>query len=156
MGYPAATGRVPVPADGAALAATAIGQGSVVLSPLQLAAIAADVARGAVRPPRLVAGAPADGAAPSPLPPTVVADLHTMMASVVASGTAAGTGLPAGTFAKTGTAEYGSGNPLPTDAWLMGWHGDIAFAMVEQNSKGNGGPVDGPVVARFLRALPAG
>ena len=30
-----------------------------------------------------------------------------MMLSVVQSGTAAGTGLPAGTHAKTGTAQYG-------------------------------------------------
>ena len=155
MGYPAFPGRVPAPPDGASLAATAIGQAAVVMSPLDMAAVAADVGRGSVRPPRLVAGAPSDSASSSPLPPAVVAGLRPMMASVVATGTAAGTGLPAGTFAKTGTAEYGSGNPLPTDAWLMGWHGDVAFAMVVQNSKGNGGPVDGPVIAAFLRALPS-
>jgi cell division protein FtsI/penicillin-binding protein 2 len=85
------------------------------------------------------------------------------MASVVASGTAAGTGLPPGTFAKTGTAQYGQGSPLPTDAWLIGFNNqvaagqDIAFAMVTVDG-GNGGPADGPVVARFLRLLrqPAG
>ena len=155
MGYPAFAGKVPAPADGAALAATSIGQAGVVVSPLNMAAVAADVGRGSVRPPRLVAGAPADAVPPKPLDAGIVADLRSMMASVVASGTAANTGLPAGTYAKTGTAEYGSGNPLPTDAWLVGWHGDVAFAMVVQNSKGNGGPVDGPVVARFLGALPA-
>lgn len=153
MGYPAFPGKVPAPGDGAALAATAIGQAGVVMSPLDMAAVAADVARGSVQPPRLVAGAPADSAAPKPLDPGIVAGLRSMMASVVTSGTASGTGLPAGTYAKTGTAEYGSGNPLPTDAWLVGWHGGVAFAMVEQNSKGNGGPVDGPVVARFLAAV---
>ena len=155
MGYPAFAGKVPSPSDGADLAATSIGQAGVVVSPLNMATVAADVARGSVRPPRLVAGAPADSASAAPLSPAVVADLKSMMAAVVTSGTAAGTGLPAGTYAKTGTAEYGSGNPLPTDAWLIGWHGDVAFAMVEQNSKGNGGPVDGPVIARFLGALPA-
>ncbi len=36
-------------------------------------------------------------------------DLRSMMLSVVQSGTASGTGLPAGTHAKTGTAEYGPG-----------------------------------------------
>jgi cell division protein FtsI/penicillin-binding protein 2 len=155
FGYPAAAGRVPAPSDDAALAATSIGQASVVLSPLNLAAVAADVARGSVVAPRLVAGAPDDSVAPRPLPGAVVADLHSMMASVVTSGTAANTGLPAGTFAKTGTAQYGQGNPLPTDAWLIGWNGDVAFAIVVQNSTGNGGPVDGPVVARFLAGLPA-
>ncbi len=152
MGYPAAAGQVPAAKDGAALAATAIGQAGVVVSPLALAAVAADVARGTTRPPRLVAGAPDDSAVATPLPVGVVSALRQMMAAVVTTGTAAGTGLPAGTYAKTGTAQYGSGNPLPMDAWLMGWHGDIAFAMVEQDSKGNGGPVDGPVVARFLAA----
>ena len=75
-----------------------------------------------------------------------------MMAQVVASGTAAGQGLPAGTFAKTGTAQYGSGHPLPTDAWLIGFKGDIAFAMVVVDG-GEGGPTDGPLVARFLSGL---
>ena len=45
--------------------------------------------------------------------------------------------------------------PQPTDAWLMGYRGDIAFAMVLQGT-GNGGPTDGPIVARFLNALGAG
>jgi cell division protein FtsI/penicillin-binding protein 2 len=155
MGYPAFPGRVPEPRDGADLAATSIGQASVVASPLELAVVAGDVARGAVLAPRLVTGAVGQMAA-RPLPAAAVSNLHSLMASVVTSGTAAGTGLPPGTYAKTGTAQYGSGNPLPTDAWLMGWRGDVAFAMVVQNSNGNGGPVDGPVIARFLDALPPG
>ena len=154
MGYPAFGGRVPAPSDTAALAATAIGQAGVVVSPLDMAMVAADVAGGTVRPARLVAGAPADTAAGQPLPAATVTGLHRMMASVASSGTAAGTGLPAGTYAKTGTAQYGTGNPLPTDAWLVGWHGDVAFAALVQDSKGDGGPVCGPLVAHFLAALP--
>lgn len=154
IGLPAFSGRVPAPKDGADLAASSIGQAAIVSSPLGMAMVAAAVGSGAVRPPQLVTGT---GTPPQarPLPAAVVQDLRQLMASVVATGTAAGTGLPAGTYAKTGTAEYGSGNPLPTDAWLVGYRGDIAFAMVEQNSKGNGGPVDGPVVAKFLKAIPA-
>ena len=155
MGYPAFAGAAPAPTDGAALAATAIGQAAVVVSPLNMAMVASAIGRGAVRPARLVTAAPDDTAAPSALPATVVAELRAMMASVVTAGTAAGTGLPAGTYAKTGTAQYGRGNPLPIDAWLLGYHADVAFAMVEQDSTGNGGPVDGPIVARFLDALPA-
>ena len=82
----------------------------------------------------------------------MTAGLQQMMAQVVTNGTASGTGLPAGTYAKTGTAEYGTGTPQPTDAWLIGYRGDIAFAMVLQGT-GNGGPTDGPIVARFLDAL---
>jgi cell division protein FtsI/penicillin-binding protein 2 len=160
LGLPAFSGRVLAPKDQADLGATAIGQGSVVVSPLAMAMVAAAVGSGTVRSPQLVTNAlpntsPPNNTGGQPLPSPIVDQLRSMMASVVSSGTAAGTGLPAGTYAKTGTAEYGSGNPLPTDAWLVGYKGDVAFAMVVQNSAGNGGPVDGPIVAKFLDALPA-
>jgi cell division protein FtsI/penicillin-binding protein 2 len=145
-------GQVPTPRDAAGLAQTAIGQARVVVSPLAMAMVAAAVDTGSVRAPRLVSGAPDDTAPSHPLPPAVTAGLQHMMGLVVTAGTAAGTGLPAGTHAKTGTAEYGSGTPQPTDAWLIGYHGDIAFAMVLQGT-GNGGPMDGPIVARFLNGL---
>ena len=89
-------------------------------------------------------------AAPVSCPRSVVSDLHEMMASVVTRGTAAGQGLPAGTYAKTGTAQYGTTKPLKLDAWLMGFRGDIAFAALVVNSAGNGGPTCGPIVAKFL------
>jgi cell division protein FtsI/penicillin-binding protein 2 len=155
MGLPVFGGRVPVPLDLAGLAQTAIGQAQVVVSPLMMAMVAAAVDSGQVRAPRLVAGASDDAVAARPLPAGVVVDLQQMMAQVVAEGTAAGTGLPPGTHAKTGTAEYGQGTPQPTDAWLIGYRGDVAFAMVLQGT-GNGGPTDGPVVARFLDALNSG
>lgn len=120
-----------------------------------MAMVAAAVDTGVVRAPRLVAGTPDDTAPIRFVPPAVSAGLQTMMAAVVTNGTAAGTGLPAGTHAKTGTAEYGTGTPQPTDAWLVGYRGDVAFAMVLQGT-GNGGPTDGPIVARFLDALPPG
>ena len=79
-----------------------------------------------------------------------------MMARVVASGTAAGTGLPAGTYAETGTAAVRLGAAAqPVDAWLMGYRGDVAFAVVVQNAPGNGGPTAGPIIARFLNAIGA-
>jgi len=154
MGIAAFGGSVPTPRDAADLAATAIGQGRVLVSPLDMAMVAASVASGSVRAARLVAGAPDDAVAAAPLPASVLDDLRQMMAEVVAVGTAAHEGLPGGTFAKTGTAEYGTGNPLPTDAWLIGWRGDVAFAMVEVGG-GLGGPTDGPIAARFLDLLAA-
>jgi cell division protein FtsI/penicillin-binding protein 2 len=152
IGLNAATASVPVSPGANGLAAAAIGQGQVLVSPLNLATVAAAVDSGVVRQPRLVVGAPDDTAPTSKLPAAVVAQLQQMMAAVVVSGTAANTGLPAGTHAKTGTAEYGSGTPPPTDAWLMGYDGGIAFAVVVQGT-GNGGPTDGPIIAKFLRAL---
>jgi cell division protein FtsI/penicillin-binding protein 2 len=154
LGLTAFAGSVPQPVDGADLAATAIGQSRVLVSPLDMAMVAAAVDTGTVREPTLVVGAPGSMAATTQLPSAVVSGLHTMMASVVASGTAAGQGLPSGTYAKTGTAEYGTTNPLKLDAWLVGFRGNIAFACLVVNSPGNGGPTCGPLVAKFLDALP--
>jgi cell division protein FtsI/penicillin-binding protein 2 len=148
-------GSVPRPSDKADLAATSIGQGRVLMSPLSMAMVAAAADTGTVRSPQLVTGASGGSAsATSQLPADVVSDLHEMMASVVASGTAAGQGLPAGTFAKTGTAQFGTSKPLKIDAWLMGFKGDTAFACLVVNSNGNGGPTCGPIVAKFLNGLP--
>ena len=149
-------GSVPRPTDKADLGATSIGQGRVVMSPLSMAMVAAAADTGTVHPPELVVGASGTGATAAPttqLPSDVVNDLHEMMASVVASGTAAGQGLPAGTFAKTGTAQYGTRTPFKLDAWLMGFKGNVAFACLVVNSNGNGGPTCGPIVARFLADL---
>jgi cell division protein FtsI/penicillin-binding protein 2 len=160
IGVTAFSGSVPKPVDGADLAATSIGQGRVLASPLNMAMVAAAVDTGTVRAPTLISAA-SDGAgsstnttAATQLPAGVVSGLHTLMASVVASGTAAGQGLPAGTYAKTGTAEYGTAKPFKLDAWLVGFHGDIAFAALVVDSPGDGGPTCGPIVARFLDALP--
>jgi cell division protein FtsI/penicillin-binding protein 2 len=155
-GLPAFTGSVPVCVGQTDLAASAIGQSKVVLSPLDLAMVAADVDTGTIREPFVTEGAPDEHAATSKVSAALDSDLHEMMLSVVESGTAAGTGLPAGTYAKTGTAEYGNSTPLSIDAWLMGFNGDIAFAMIDVDAPGDGGPTDGPIVASFLNALGTG
>ncbi len=157
LGLVSFDGSVPQPSDQADLAATSIGQGRVLMSPLSMAMVAAAADTGTVHSPQLVVGASgssATGTAASQLPSNVVSDLHEMMASVVASGTAAGQGLPAGTYAKTGTAQYGTTAPLKIDAWLMGFKGDTAFACLVVDASGNGGPTCGPIVARFLNDLP--
>ena len=159
LGVAAFAGSVPSPSNEADLAATTIGQAQVLVSPLNMAMVAAAVDTGQVRAARLVTGAPDDSVPPAPVPAKVVSDLHEMMAQVVATGTASAKGLPPGTYAKTGTAQYGHGNPLPQDAWLVGFNNrvfsaDIAFAMVTVNG-GEGGPTDGPIVARFLDLLHA-
>jgi cell division protein FtsI/penicillin-binding protein 2 len=151
IGVPAFAANIIEPQSRTAMAAAAIGQDTLTFTPLGMAMVAADVDHGGVLAPRLVAGAGDDRIAPRPLPPAIVAGLRTMMSHVPETGTAAGTGLPPGTFAKTGTAQYEQGGRLQTDAWLMGYRGDIAFAIVFQNSGAiDGGPRDGPLIARFL------
>jgi hypothetical protein len=159
LGLPAFAANVPRPASPTELAADAMGQGRLTFSPLGMATVAASIDSGSVRAPRLVADAADDRLPASPLPGRIVSDLREMMAGVVTSGTAAGTGLPAATHAKTGTAEYGTGpeSKLKLDGWLMGYDGDIAFAIVTHDTGGaDGGPVDGPIIARFLDALGSG
>jgi cell division protein FtsI/penicillin-binding protein 2 len=146
-------GSVPTPTDGADQAATSIGQAAVAVNPLNMAVVAAAVDTGTVHEPVLITGAAP--AATSTLPAAVISGLHTMMLSVVQSGTAAGFGLPSGTYAKTGTAEVGPANALKTDAWLVGFNGNIAFAALVIDAPGNGGPTCAPIVAKFLHAIGA-
>src|SRR5215211_6126763 len=170
-GVPAVTSRVPPPSDRADLAAEAFGQGRVTASPLQMATVAATVAEGRWHHPTLLTGEAAnsgssssgsDGSgsndsggsapatSPDPLDPAVANTLRTLMRQVVTEGTAAPANLPANTGGKTGTAEFGTGDPLPTHAWFIGFRGDLAFAVVVEDG-GVGGEVAAPIAARFLR-----
>jgi hypothetical protein len=148
---PSAGGSLPPPADTAEAAADAIGQGRVEASPLLMASVAAAVADGTWRQPRLV---DCPSCASTPLPAAAVSALRQMMRAVVTSGTGsalAGIASPPAS-AKTGTAEYGNGNPPATHAWMIGFRGDIAFAVYVETGV-SGGQTAGPLAAAFLRAL---
>ncbi len=155
LGVDVAGGSYPTPRDSAERAASAIGQGRVLASPVEMASIAAAVASGRWRAPILVT-APARTVNPvgPPLSPVVVSTLRSFMASVVRTGgTAAGSGLPLDSFGKTGTAEFGRGTPPPTHAWFIGYRGNLAYAVIVEGG-GVGGAVAAPIAAAFLRALP--
>ena len=156
LGLSAFGGKVPTPTSTSDAAATAIGQAQVLVSPLAMATVASAVDSGGLRLPRLVAASVDDTAPVQALDPTVVTDLRTMMQAVVTSpiGTAAGAGLPAGTVGKTGTAEFGNANPPQTDAWFIGYHGDLAFAVLVVGG-GVGGTAAAPIAAKFLNAVGA-
>jgi beta-lactamase class D len=143
-------GSYPTPKDNAELAASAIGQGRVEASPLQMASVAAAVASGTYRQPRLLADC-AD-CVTNPLPEA--AKIRPMMRAVVTSGTGtAAAGVPGGAvYAKTGTAEFGSGTALKNHAWFVGWQGTTAFA-VFVDVGASGGETAAPIAARFLRGL---
>jgi cell division protein FtsI/penicillin-binding protein 2 len=150
LGLNSYSGQVGSPSTPVDLAATAIGQGQVLVSPLTMATVAAAVDSGALHLPRLVTSLPSSAATPV----AAAATLRGLMAEVVTSpsGTAAGAGLPAGTFGKTGTAEFGSGPNPATHAWFIGFRGDLAFAVVVYGG-GVGGQVAAPIAASLLRAL---
>lgn len=152
MGLSVYQGSVPAPSDQNFWAAMAIGQGQITVSPLNMAMVAAAIDSGTVNQAKLVTTAPSYTAASHPVNPTVDSYLHTMMAAVVSSGTAAGVGLPAGTYAKTGTAQYGASDNPDSHCWLIGFRGNVAFAAWVYSGVA-GGPVDGPMVAKFLNAI---
>jgi Penicillin binding protein transpeptidase domain len=139
----------PADATGSAYAASAIGQGTVLVSPLAMADIAAAADSGTWHQPHV-----SPGAAPAshPLPAAVDAGLREGMRAVVTSGTGTPANLP-GTpvYGKTGTAEHGTGANPPTDAWFAAFRGNIAVAVIVEDA-GFGESVAAPIVANFLRA----
>ncbi|MFF0523900.1 penicillin-binding transpeptidase domain-containing protein [Actinomadura nitritigenes] len=144
-------GGFPSPRSGAELAEAAIGQGRVQASPLLMASVAAAVADGSWRPPRLVAAKlvrESGGDTPDPHPIPGAAALRSMMRAVVTGGTAAGAGLPDGTAGKTGTAEYSDDGSA--HAWFIGYRGDLAFSVFVQDG-GSGPRTAAPLAAAFLR-----
>ena len=149
---PAVTSRVPAPSDRADLAAESFGQGRVTASPLQMALVAGTVAKGRWPHPTLVSGETGETESPDPLDAKVASTLRTLMRQVVTEGTAADANLPGKVGGKTGTAEFGTGDPLPTHAWFIGFRGDLAFSVVVEDG-GVGGRVAAPTAARFLRGL---
>jgi cell division protein FtsI/penicillin-binding protein 2 len=145
----------PAPRDTAERAAAAIGQGRVVATPAHMASVMAAAVTGTWRAPYLLEPAPGDAAGPRPTAsptPAAVEPLEAFLAAVVTEGTArAAAGVP-GLSGKTGTAEFGSGNPLPTHAWFVGHRSGVAFAVFLEGG-GVGGRDAAPVAARFAGAL---
>jgi cell division protein FtsI/penicillin-binding protein 2 len=148
----AAEPRFPEPGSETAKAASAIGQAQVAVSPLHMATVAGAVASGSWRPPRLLDGAKTN-VAPRKLDPGVVADLRSLMTGVVQRGSGTAAAVPGRQVAgKTGTAEFGSGNPPKTHAWFIGYSGDLAFAVLVEGG-GVGGRVAAPLASKFLTGL---
>jgi cell division protein FtsI/penicillin-binding protein 2 len=151
---PAYSGQAPAPSSPVEQAADMIGQGKILASPLNMALVAAAVGSGAWRPPSLILQPPqAQHTSPTPVASGTASELRTLMRAVVTSGTGTAANLPGvPVFGKTGTAEFGSGNPPPTDAWFIAFRGDISVAVVVQGG-GVGGVVAAPIAAKFLRAV---
>jgi cell division protein FtsI/penicillin-binding protein 2 len=150
LGMPVADSQVPPGRDLVARAAAMIGQDRILASPLAMAGVAATVADGRWRAPRLLAGDPRREG--PPLDPSERDTLRSLMRSVVTGGT--GTALasiPGAVHGKSGTAEYGGGDPPPTHAWFIAYRDDVAIAVLVENGR-SGGSVAAPIAARFFAA----
>ncbi len=154
LGLEAFSGKVSANGDAGEQAAAAFGQGTTIVSPVSMAAVAAAVARGQWKQPVLLLDpAPAKPAADGPaLKASTVDPLRAMMRQVITDGTATQLNDLPNVYGKTGTAEYVTGDPTKTHAWFIGWQNDIAFAVfVEQGVR----PAETalPITESFLRAL---
>jgi cell division protein FtsI/penicillin-binding protein 2 len=154
-GFPSYFGQVGQPSSQTQAAASMIGQGSVLASPMAMASVVASVVKGSTVVPSLLPDQKVDAKQPStPLTATEARELRLLMRGVVQRGSGRVLGdLPGGqVIAKTGTAEYGTKLPLPTHAWMVAGRGDLAVAVfVEQGQSGSG--TAGPILHRFLEQV---
>jgi cell division protein FtsI/penicillin-binding protein 2 len=125
-GIDAFSGKISAADSPTELAAATFGQGATAVSPVSMASVAAAVARGQFKQPKLVLDpAPAKPAADGPqLDAGAVSSLRSMMREVVTGGTGVALkdvkGKPV--FGKTGTAEFDD-KSKDTHSWFIGYQG---------------------------------
>ena len=146
-------GSIPSNTGGTDTAAAAIGQARDEVSPLALAVMTGSIGRGTYVAPVLVRTEETPSARPQALDGRAVAQIRSLMASVVASGTATELrGTPGGPVrAKTGTAQHGD-DTADDYVWVTGYQGDVAFAVLIEGGT-SGGEDAAPVAKDFLTVL---
>ncbi len=150
---------------------SAIGQGQVLATPLEMATVSQTIANGGVRMPTAIART--EGLEPTGEPvevtsPETAKTMTELMIGVVESGTGVAGALPGiQVAAKTGTAELGPSAlepgqelgpgeepPQDTDAWFTAFapaqKPEIAVAVMVVNSDGDGGTVAAPIVRQIM------
>lgn len=155
LGFPAYFGSVEPPTSETGAAADMIGQGTVLASPMAMAAVIASVQEGRTVVPRMVgnveASTPGDDV--QRLTAAEARQLRGLLRGVVTDGSGRRlAGLPGPeVIAKTGTAEYSAGGRTRTHAWMIAAQGDLAVAVfVADGASGSG--TAGPLLEEFLRA----
>ena len=154
-GFPTFFGEVGTPGSETQAAASMIGQGVVLASPMAMATVVASVVKGSAVVPRLLPDHETKPTQPAkPLTAAEDRQLRAMMRAVVERGSGSVLAdVPGGpVIAKTGTAEFGDKPPLPTHAWMVAGRDDLAVAVfVERGESGSG--TAGPILEKFLRAV---
>lgn len=153
------------------VAVSAIGQGEVLATPLEMASVSQTVANHGVRSPTAMVKSPelaGDYPDVEVMKPEVSDQVKKMMIEVVNSGTGAAASLPDAQVAgKTGTAELGTTtNSEPVapgeepeqdvDAWFTAFapadKPKLAVAVMVVNAPGDGGTVAAPIARQILEA----
>lgn len=151
LGVAGYLGEVPADSAGEAdHAASFIGQGRILASPLAMATVAASAAGGSTVSPMLVVTDETEGAQPpsSTLQEGEAATLRELMGGVVQEGSAraALSDVPGVVGAKTGSAE---GNDGKTNVWMVAIKGDIGVAVFVEDGD-FGSTTAGPIMRAFL------
>jgi hypothetical protein len=153
---PSFSGQVQASGGFAQVASDTIGQGTVQVSPLAMALVAAEVNSGKWHKPSLVM-LPHDPPA-SKRAKIAQADLSTLrslMRGTVRSGAARAADLAgAPVYGQVGTAAYGTGKHHKWISWFVGYRGDTAFAALEITPRATTSAVQ--LAASFLGRAPAG
>jgi cell division protein FtsI/penicillin-binding protein 2 len=139
------------PGNIAEVASDAVGNGTVLVSPLQMALMASIVDSGTWHPPSLVVAPDPPHARLAPLGGEVVQNLRTMMRATVATGlgkTARVSGQQI--YGQVGTAQLGSKRWA---SWFIGYRGDVAFAAMEVTSSPSSAAA--ALAGAFLQHIPA-
>jgi cell division protein FtsI/penicillin-binding protein 2 len=157
--------------DGVATGESAIGQGEVLATPLEMASVSQTIANGGVRMPTAIARTPELRPDAEPVEVTSKETANTMralMIAVVTQGTGTAAALPGIQVAgKTGTAELGPSAlepgqelgpdeepPQDTDAWFTAFapaaDPKLAVAVMVVDSEGDGGTVAAPIAQQVL------
>ena len=145
-----AGGQFPLPESRSEAAAASIGQARVLASPAHMASVAAAAASGSWSAPYLLASSePREATAVT----GGVEPLREMLRAVVTRGTGTEADLEGDpVYGKTGSAEFGEGDPPQTHAWFIGFREDVAFAVIVEGG-GSGAEVAAPIAAAFLKEL---
>lgn len=148
------TGSVPIAQSDDERTEDGFGQGSLLVSPLGMALLAATVAEGERVTPQLIEGKTTFSEADQPeareISPETYEQVRQMMRAVVTSGTARGMSNGDDMFGKTGEAEVADGS----HAWFAGYKGDLAFATLIV--KGGGSQYATAITDAFFSNLPEG
>ncbi|MGD0605619.1 MAG: penicillin-binding transpeptidase domain-containing protein [Streptosporangiaceae bacterium] len=126
---PAFSGSVPSATGQADLAAETIGQGSVRVSPLSMAMVAAAVDSGSWHMPQVTQGAVDPASKPAAaLDAGSMSALRQLMRGAVSSGAAHAASVPGSpVYGQVGLVHSGSG----WTSWFVGYRGDVAFTVIE-------------------------